>query len=129
MPSEPKAKRSSPLTRSRSKSSLSTRIFPWFRSCCQSSFKVMNGSLSDFEFQPEPAVWEEVRSEQHVCTQKTCAKNPRCFYQAMRRRVSGAHMVVLNHALFFTLLGGAVDFEERGHGVLFAKDFVILDEA
>jgi ATP-dependent DNA helicase DinG len=93
------------------------------------SFATRNGSLSDFEFQPEPAVWEEVRSEQHVCTQKTCAKNPRCFYQAMRRRVSGAHMVVLNHALFFTLLGGAVDFEERGHGVLFAKDFVILDEA
>ena len=38
------------------------------------SFTTRNGSLSDFEFQPEPAVWEEVRSEQHVCTQKTCAK-------------------------------------------------------
>ena len=93
------------------------------------SLTTSNGSLSDFEVQPDPEVWEEVRSEQHVCTQKTCAKNPRCFYQAMRRRVSGADMVVLNHALFFTLLGGTVDLEERGHGVLFAKDFVILDEA
>ena len=93
------------------------------------SFTTRNGSLSDFEVQPDPEVWEEVRSEQHVCTQKTCAKNPRCFYQAMRRRVLAADLVVLNHALFFTLLGGMVDLEERGHGVLFAKDFVILDEA
>jgi len=93
------------------------------------SLTTRNGSLSDFEVQPDPEVWEEVRSEQHVCTQKTCSKNPRCFYQAMRRRVLAADVVVLNHALFFTLLGGMVDLEERGHGVLFAKDFVILDEA
>jgi ATP-dependent DNA helicase DinG len=93
------------------------------------SFTTKNGSLSDFEIQPDPEVWEEVRSEQHVCTQKTCARNPRCFYQAMRRRVLAADVVVLNHALFFTLLGGMAEFEERGHGVLFAKDFVILDEA
>lgn len=93
------------------------------------SLTTRNGSLSDFEVQPDPEVWEEVRSEQHVCTQKTCAKNPRCFYQAMRRRVLAADVVVLNHALFFTLLGGMVDLEERGHGVLFAKDFVVLDEA
>ena len=73
------------------------------------SFTTRNGSLSDFEVQPEPEVWEEVRSEQHVCTPKTCAKNPRCFYQAMRRRVLAADLVVLNHALFFTLLGSMVD--------------------
>jgi ATP-dependent DNA helicase DinG len=93
------------------------------------SLTTRNGSLSDFEVQPDPEVWEEVRSEQHVCTQKTCAKNPRCFYQAMRRRVLAADVVVLNHALFFTLLGGMVDLEEHEQGVLFAKDFVILDEA
>jgi ATP-dependent DNA helicase DinG len=93
------------------------------------SLATKNGSLSDFEVQPDPEVWEEVRSEQHICTQKTCAKNPRCFYQAMRRRVLAADLVVLNHALFFTLLGGTVDRQERGQGVLFAKDFVILDEA
>ncbi|HEY5705895.1 MAG TPA: helicase C-terminal domain-containing protein [Terrimicrobiaceae bacterium] len=91
------------------------------------SFATRNGSLSDFEEQPDPEVWEEVRSEPHVCTPKTCAKNPRCFYQAMRRRVLAADLVVLNHALFFTLLGSMV--EERGDGILFAKDFVIFDEA
>jgi ATP-dependent DNA helicase DinG len=93
------------------------------------SLVTRNGSLSDFDLQPDPEVWEEVRSEPHVCTQKTCATNPRCFYQAMRRRVLRADLVVLNHALFFTLLGNMVEVEERGDGILFAKDFVIFDEA
>jgi ATP-dependent DNA helicase DinG len=93
------------------------------------SFTTKNGSLSDFEVQPDPEVWEEVRSEQHVCTQKSCAKNPRCFYQALRRRVLAADLVVLNHALFFTLVGSLSEAEEREDGILFAKDFVIFDEA
>jgi ATP-dependent DNA helicase DinG len=93
------------------------------------SFATRNGSLSDFAVQPDPDVWEEVRSEQHVCTQKTCARNPRCFYQALRRRVLAADLVVLNHALFFTLLGSLSESEERGDGVLFARDFVVFDEA
>ena len=36
-------------------------------------------------------------------------------------------MLVLNHTLFFTLLGG-VDEEVEG-GILFKNDFVIFDEA
>ena len=91
------------------------------------SFVTRNGSLSDFTVQPNPDVWEEVRSEPHVCTPKGCARNPRCFYQAMRRRVLAADLVVLNHALFFTFLRSVGD--ERDEGLLFAKDFVIFDEA
>ena len=93
------------------------------------SFTTSNGSLSDFAVLPDSDVWEEVRSEPQICTQKTCARNPRCFYQALRRRVLAADLVVLNHALFFTLLGSLSEHEERGDGILFAKDFVIFDEA
>lgn len=88
-----------------------------------------DGSLSDFLEQPDPAVWEEVRSEQHLCTPKTCGPQSGCHYQALRRRIAGAHMVVLNHALFFTLLGAVEDAENRTGGLLFANDFVIFDEA
>jgi len=88
-----------------------------------------DGSLSDFLEQPDPAVWEEVRSEQHLCTPKTCGPQSGCFYQALRRRVAGAQVVVLNHALFFTLLGGVEDAGSRTGGLLFANDFVIFDEA
>jgi len=93
------------------------------------SLTTKDGSLSDFLEQPDPGVWEEVRSEQHLCTPKTCGPQSGCFYQALRRRVAGAHVVVLNHALFFTLLNGVEDAENRTGGLLFANDFVVFDEA
>jgi len=95
----------------------------------QWSLSTRDGSLSDFLEQPDPAVWEEVRSEQHLCTPKTCGPASGCFYQALRRRVANARVVVLNHALFFTLLNGVEDAESRTGGLLFANDFVVFDEA
>lgn len=93
------------------------------------SLTTRDGSLSDFLEQPDPAVWDEVRSEQHLCTPKSCGPNSGCFYQNLRRRVGAADLVVLNHALFFTLLGAVDDAENRTAGLLFANDFVIFDEA
>jgi len=98
------------------------RIHEW-------SLRTRDGSLSDFAEQPDPSIWEEIRSEQHLCTQKTCAKNSRCFYQALRRRILSADVIVLNHALFFTLLGGVEELDDNARGILFANDFVIFDEA
>lgn len=98
------------------------RIHEW-------SLTTRDGSLTDFIEQPDPAVWDEVRSEEHVCTQKICGKNHRCFYQALRKRVATADVVVMNHALLFTLLGGVDEQEERDSGLLFPNDFVIFDEA
>lgn len=95
----------------------------------QWSMETKDGSLSDFTEQPDPAVWEEVRSEQHLCTPKTCLPGSGCFYQNLRRRVANARVVVLNHALFFTLLNGVEDAEHRTGGLLFANDFVVFDEA
>jgi ATP-dependent DNA helicase DinG len=97
------------------------RLHEWSR-------ETRDGSLSDFAEQPSARVWEEVRSEQGICTPKTCGKNPRCFYQALRRRLATADLVVLNHALFFTL-AGAIPDGRRTRGILFADDFVIFDEA
>jgi len=85
-----------------------------------------DGSLSDFVDQPPMRVWEEVRSEQGSCTAKTCSKDPKCFYQALRKRVMSADIIVLNHALFFTLASAN---PPDGPGILFADDFVIFDEA
>ena len=45
----------------------------------------------------------------------------------MRNRILSADVLILNHTLFFTLLGG-VDEEQEG-GILFKNDFVIFDEA
>ena len=94
------------------------------------SLTTQDGSLSDFAVEPDPQVWSLVCSEAHICTPKTCGENPRCFYQAARKRLLQADVVVMNHTLFFLSLGGVPSAEgEDGSGYLFANDFVIFDEA
>ncbi len=90
-----------------------------------------DGTLSDLHFSPSPRVWTQVASEAHVCTPKACGPSGKCFYQEVRKRVAGAHLVVVNHTLFFTLLASQEEFdeEEREEGFLFPNDFVIFDEA
>jgi ATP-dependent DNA helicase DinG len=98
------------------------------------SQKTQDGSLSDFEFEPDPKVWEHVCSERGLCTPKKCGPSSDfgkagrvCFFQRARQKILNADVLVLNHTLFFTLLGGVE--EEPDDGVLFKNDFVIFDEA
>lgn len=88
-----------------------------------------DGSLSDLSIEPDPKVWTQVCSEAHLCTQKTCGQNSRCFYQQARKRFLAADVIVMNHTLLFMLLGGAEEQEGRESGFLFPNDFIIFDEA
>ena len=88
-----------------------------------------DGSLSDLLVEPDPKVWAQVCSEAHLCTQKTCGQNPRCFYQQARKRLLGADVIVLNHTLLFMLLGSPEEQQGREGGFLFPNDFIIFDEA
>ncbi len=90
------------------------------------AMRTSDGSLSDLHFEPSQQLWSQVSSEQHLCTPKTCGRDSGCFYQAARRRAQSAQVLVLNHTLFFTLLG---DPDGSGPGYLFPDDFVIFDEA
>jgi ATP-dependent DNA helicase DinG len=104
------------------------RIEEWSR-------KTEDGSLSDFEIEPSPNVWQQVCSERGLCSPRQCGhasdfvKNggQPCFYQRARGQMLAADVLVLNHTLFFTLLGGQE--EEPKGGVLFKNDFVVFDEA
>jgi ATP-dependent DNA helicase DinG len=104
------------------------RIYEW-------SQKTEDGSLSDFETEPDPKVWAQVCSERGLCSPKICGfesefakqNNAVCFFQRARKRILSSDVLVLNHTLFFTLLGSAA--EEVEGGVLFRNDFVIFDEA
>lgn len=93
-----------------------------------------NGTLSDFEVEPDMKVWSHICSERGLCSPKICgfpsdfAKDHGvCFFQRARQRILSADVLVLNHTLFFTLLAG-VDEEQEG-GILFRNDFVVFDEA
>ncbi len=98
------------------------------------SKKTADGSLSDFELEPDPKVWAQVCSERGLCSPKICGYQSEfgrqqsvCFYQRARQQILGSDVLVLNHTLFFTLLGGIE--EDLGGGILFRNDFVIFDEA
>ncbi len=93
-----------------------------------------DGSLSDFEVEPDPKVWAQVCSERGLCSPKQCGHpsdfakdHPLCFFQRARNRILSSDVLVVNHTLFFTLLGGLE--EEQEGGILFRNDFVIFDEA
>ncbi len=101
---------------------------------CEWSKETKDGSLSDFDVEPDPKVWALVCSERGLCSPKICgfpsdfAKDHGvCFFQRARNRILSSDVLVLNHTLFFTLLGG-IDEEIEG-GILFKNDFVIFDEA
>jgi ATP-dependent DNA helicase DinG len=103
------------------------RIYEW-------SKVTKDGSLSDFDVEPDPKVWTQVCSERGLCSPKICGYQSEfakerevCFFQRARNRILSSDVLVLNHTLFFTLLGGLE--EENGDGVLFKNDFVIFDEA
>ncbi len=104
------------------------RIYEW-------SLKTDEGSLSDFEIEPDPHVWQQVCSERGLCTPKSCGRQSDfvknggvpCFFQQARSQMLGADVLVLNHTLLFTQLGGRE--EEAAGGVLFKNDFVVFDEA
>jgi ATP-dependent DNA helicase DinG len=93
-----------------------------------------DGSLSDFDIEPDPKVWAQVCSERGLCSPKICGfqsdyakEHGTCYFQRARRRILSADVLVLNHTLFFTLLGGIE--EEPDEGIMFRNDFVIFDEA
>src|SRR3984893_737321 len=91
--------------------------------------KTRDGSLSDLSIEPDAKGWAQVCSEAHICTQKTCGQNPRCFYQQARKRLLAADVIVMNHTLLFILLGSPEPQEERESGFLFPNDFIIFEEA
>ncbi len=93
-----------------------------------------DGSLSDFDIEPDPKVWALVCSERGLCSPKICGYQSDfgkdhgiCFFQRARNKILSSDVLVLNHTLFFTLLGGIE--EEIDGGILFKNDFVIFDEA
>ncbi|HVV70596.1 MAG TPA: DEAD/DEAH box helicase, partial [Verrucomicrobiae bacterium] len=103
------------------------RIYEWSKT-------TQDGSLSDFDVEPDGKVWAQVCSERGLCSPKSCGfqsdfakDHPVCFFQRARNRILSADVLVLNHTLFFTLLG-SLDEEVEG-GILFRNDFVIFDEA
>jgi ATP-dependent DNA helicase DinG len=97
------------------------RIWDW-------SQTTKDGTLSDLDFSPSPKVWSQCCSEAHLCTPRRCG-GKHCFYQAARKRLTEADVIVLNHTLFFTLLSSSEDLLPEDANFLLPNDFLVVDEA
>lgn len=87
------------------------------------SGKTTDGDVESLGFVPRLEIWDMVCSEPGVCRPKSCGSH--CFFQRAREEARAADLVIMNHALFFTLLARQ-DTEDR---FIFENDFVIFDEA
>ncbi|MFZ1056122.1 MAG: helicase C-terminal domain-containing protein [Opitutaceae bacterium] len=90
------------------------------------------GLRHDLQPSPNPEVWDAVNADSSTCSRRNCDCE-RCFYQRARARVRASQVIVVNHALLFSLInaGGAraEGATQEVSGVLFPGDFVVLDEA
>jgi len=87
------------------------------------SLRTRDGDLEGLGFTPRADVWEAVCSEQGVCSSGVCT--PHCFFQKAKIRAREANLIILNHALFFSLFA----INEGEGRFIFPDDFVIFDEA
>jgi ATP-dependent DNA helicase DinG len=82
-----------------------------------------DGDLESLPFPLSQTIRQQVWSEQGACSQKICGTG--CFFQRAKARARESHLIVMNHALFFTLLAS----QPQREGFLYDNDFVIFDEA
>ncbi len=83
------------------------------------------GLLEELSPPPDPDVWSWVNADSSSCNSRNCSDGS-CFYQAARRNIARANVVVLNHNLLFSLIAAGADSES---GILFPNDMLVLDEA
>jgi ATP-dependent DNA helicase DinG len=89
------------------------------------SRQTRDGSRSDLRLQPLPAVWDLVESDSNNCLGHKCLDYDACFYFKARKQMAGAHVLVVNHALFFADLA----LRKSGASLLPKYKVAILDEA
>ena len=81
-----------------------------------------NGTKGDLPFEPFPSVWEDVGRQKDLCLGKNCETYSTCYYFKERKRWFGAHLLIVNHHLFFANVAS--------NGVVLPRfDAVIFDEA
>ena len=80
------------------------------------------GYRSDLPFEVLPPVWEEVGRQKDLCLGKNCETHSSCFYFKARKKWFSAHLLIVNHHLFFANVANA-------GAVLPAFDAVVFDEA
>lgn len=86
-----------------------------------------SGERDDFNFRVDPQLWGMVCCESGNCLGPKCPFYRNCFYYKARRTWEDAHIIIANHALFFTDL--AMRGAECDSPLLPNYGAVMIDEA
>ena len=97
------------------------RLYRW-------SEETTDGSLSNLDFEPMPAIWDAVCCEMGNCLNGKCPFFRRCFLMKARQRLVDAQIIIANHAIFFSDLAMKHEADSEEGGILPAYAAVILDE-
>ncbi len=89
------------------------------------AMQTSTGSLQEIDFRLLPGVWDKVRAESGLCRGPQCSHYSKCHFQAARKKMQQADIVVVNHALFFSDLA----LQNMQANLLGRYDLVVLDEA
>ncbi len=84
--------------------------------------KTETGLYSDLEFRPPEFTWAKICRESDLCMGKKCLYTKNCFYRRAKLKENNAHILVINHHLFFANL-------ISGGRVLSNFEAVVFDEA
>ncbi len=83
------------------------------------------GDLADLGWDPPWQVWKQVQSDRTNCLGRKCPTYESCFFYNARRAMEDAHILVVNHHLYFSDLA----LREDHAAILPAHDVVVFDEA
>ena len=86
------------------------------------------GTLQDIDFRLNPGVWDKVCSERGLCRGGKCDHFRSCRFQAARKEMLHADILVVNHALLFAALAlptGPDDLLGPHHAIVFDEAHTI----
>jgi ATP-dependent DNA helicase DinG len=87
-----------------------------------------NGIRQELSPPPKAEVWEWVTADSTSCNNKNCDSKT-CYYRRARNQVNNSAVIILNHSLLFSFLNAGMSPKDDTPGILFPKDFIVLDEA
>ncbi len=83
------------------------------------------GDRADMPHEPPIAIWRKVQSDKHSCRGRRCERHQECFFRRARRRIEDAHLLVVNHHLYFSDLA----LRDEHASILPGHPVVVFDEA
>ncbi len=98
------------------------RIIEW-------SSKTNSGIKSELGFIPKDEVWGKVCRESDLCLGNKCVHKNICFYKNAKKHERSSHILVTNHALFFTNLASGSLVLPEFHAVVFDEGQTLEDVA